>query len=299
MDDQVKRELARRLDIWAALKARGGPDGIRPELIKELRIHRGQQGVFRDLDVTRLVTGDPAGITVGVLHTGSAYADDLSEQGVIYHYPSTDRGSRDDLEIRASKACGELGVPLFVVITPARGAVVRDVRLSWVSDFDDGSGQMVMVFSEAPQPLRHRDVLPHDDPEFRLQEERRRGESRASTRPTQWRFRFDVLKRYGPRCAVCDIRRPDLLQAAHLCPVEADGSDDPRNGLVFCLNHHRAFDLGLLRIHPETLAVHPGTDAGSLDGLGVLVQSIGHLPHRPHREALCWAWTASGAGGAV
>jgi hypothetical protein len=53
MTDQVRQELARRPNIWAALKARGGPDGVRPEVVKELRIHRGQQGIFRDLELTQ------------------------------------------------------------------------------------------------------------------------------------------------------------------------------------------------------------------------------------------------------
>jgi len=29
-------------------------------------------------------------VTVGLLHTGSSYADDLSDDGVLYHYPATD-----------------------------------------------------------------------------------------------------------------------------------------------------------------------------------------------------------------
>jgi hypothetical protein len=110
----------------------------------------------------------------------------------------------------------------------------------------------------------------------------------------EWLSGADLMRRYGPRCAVCDVRRPDLLQAAHLCPVGAGGSDDPRNGLVFCLNHHRAFDLGLLRIDPKSLTVHAGPDAGSLDELGVRMQSIGHLGRLPHPEALGWAWKQSG-----
>jgi hypothetical protein len=31
----------------------------------------------------------PEGVAVGLLHTGSSYADDLAEGGVIYHYPQT------------------------------------------------------------------------------------------------------------------------------------------------------------------------------------------------------------------
>ena len=61
MTDQVREELARRLTIWAELNARRGPDGVRPEVVKELRIHLGQQGIFRDLELTRIVSGAAAG----------------------------------------------------------------------------------------------------------------------------------------------------------------------------------------------------------------------------------------------
>jgi hypothetical protein len=140
-----------------------------------------------------------------------------------------------------------------------------------------------------------------EDPLFSLHSERsvRRGTVRV--RPNQWRFRFDVLKRYGTVCAVCAIERSELLEAAHLCPVEDAGSDDARNGLVFCLTHHRAFDTGLFRIAPETLDVVLNGGATSQD-LGITRPSIAHLKRSPHREALDWAWRrgrkrdAQGAG---
>jgi predicted restriction endonuclease len=82
----------------------------------------------------------------------------------------------------------------------------------------------------------------------------------------------------------------DLLQAAHLCPVEAGGCDDARNGLVFCMNHHRALDLGLLRLDPATL-VFCASARASLDQLRVTKLSLQHLPQLPHAEALAWLWS--------
>ncbi len=94
--DSVQAELARRLHVWSEVQARGGPDEVQPALVKSLRIHRGQQGVPGTTDLTAPLTDSGAGVTVGVLHTGSSYADDLTEDGVIYHYPVTERGSRDE-----------------------------------------------------------------------------------------------------------------------------------------------------------------------------------------------------------
>src|SRR5215472_10558353 len=41
-----------------------------------------------------------SGIAVGLLHTGSAYDDDLFEDGVIYHFPVTNRPGRRDASER-------------------------------------------------------------------------------------------------------------------------------------------------------------------------------------------------------
>ena len=58
----------------------------------------------------------------------------------------------------------------------------------------------------------------------------------------QQRFRFQVMAQYGSKCAVCDIRYPALLKAAHICGVAQQGSDDWRNGIPLCATHHDAFD---------------------------------------------------------
>ena len=293
MDYQVEGELKRRLDLWRELKARGGPDGIEPQLIKQLRIHRGQQGVFRDSEMTALVSRNPTGITVGVLHTGRVYADDLSEDGVTYHYPKTVRKGRDVPEVEATKTCGELGLPLFVVITPPVNPQRRNVRLGWVQEYDDEHSRLYIVFSDIDQSPLPLVIEEGDSIPFVLQAQRTFRHSRTKVRPNQGRFRFKTLKQYGIGCAVCDIQQETLLDAAHICPVEQGGSDDPRNGLVFCLTHHRAFDKGLFRIDPETLRIEVRPPCKSPLELSITRESIAHLRKHPHREALQWAWGRS------
>jgi len=56
------------------------------------------------------------GVTVSVLHTGSSYPDDLANDGVIYHYPTTSRPpGRGASEIEATKEAARLRLPIFVV----------------------------------------------------------------------------------------------------------------------------------------------------------------------------------------
>jgi putative restriction endonuclease len=114
------------------------------------------------------------------------------------------------------------------------------------------------------------------------------GAKRASVRvrPGQQRFRFQVLKEYGPKCAVCSISHSLLLHAAHLCGKAAKGSDDWRNGLPLCATHHLAFDADLFAIDPDTLEI---VLAGGLDRntLGVQ-QTLATMRGRPHFDALRW-----------
>ena len=59
-------------------------------------------------------------------------------------------------------------------------------------------------------------------------------------------IRFDLLKNYGSKCALCSISNEKLLAAAHIRPKDNQGSDDWRNGIILCANHHLAFDNNLL-----------------------------------------------------
>jgi putative restriction endonuclease len=66
-------------------------------------------------------------------------------------------------------------------------------------------------------------------------------------------FKTEVKKVYEDTCVVCEKRRytkakfPEV-QAAHIFPVEREGSDDLRNGISLCRLHHWAFDGGLFVI---------------------------------------------------
>ncbi|WP_187432767.1 HNH endonuclease [Pseudomonas synxantha] len=79
-----------------------------------------------------------------------------------------------------------------------------------------------------------------------------------------------IRSAYGHRCAMCGLGS-NLLQGAHIFPVEAPGStDDVWNGLSLCYNHHRAFDLHLIWVDPNSyeIRLHPSLhqDAFVSDG---------------------------------
>ena len=65
-------------------------------------------------------------------------------------------------------------------------------------------------------------------------------------------FRQDVLRAYRERCAVCELRHIELLDAAHiLADTHPKGLAVVSNGLAMCKIHHAAFDANIIGIRPD------------------------------------------------
>ena len=273
-------EGAYRWRAWIELGAPGPTDSVTPAEIRRVRLYGGGQGIYVDKNRTSSAEF-PAGVAVSALHTQSVYADELGEDGILYHYPRTDRaGSRDAGEVQATKNTMSVGVPVAIVIRADTSTNFRHIRWGWVVDFDDSEELFYIQFEEPQINFVDAPFIP-----FNPTEARKSRKYLSPSRPGQSKFRFDVLKRYGCQCAVCNIAVKELLEAAHIVAKEFDGCDDPRNGLVLCRNHHRAFDKGLFTINPDTLAVSPGK-RDELSRLGVERTSIHHLRNSPAIEAL-------------
>ena len=152
------------------------------------------------------------------------------------------------------------------------------MKLGWVESWDDQSRTFLITFgNEPPRPLAA-DVT--EDTPFVLATPETRMRREVKVRAGQQRFNFQVFKRYGPKCVMCGLAVKGLLDAAHIRPKLADGSDDPRNGLVLCANHHRAFDAGLFAIDP-TLEIQYLPDGPDRAALGITLKSIAHLSQPP------------------
>jgi putative restriction endonuclease len=286
----VDQELKHRRGKWKSLLSRGGPYGMLPIDLRELRIYGGAQGIWVDKARTGSLTDSGTGVTVGLLHTGTAYADDLSDDGVLYHYPSTNRpAARDLAEVDATKAAGRLGLPVFVITYSSLNPGRRDVNLGWVENWDDVSELFLITFGDVqpPQPV----IEPDKEPFELVEKGNKSSIKKVQTRPGQQRFKLRVLKRYGPQCAVCDINVPELLDAAHLRSKEKSGSDDPRNGLVLCAVHHRALDAGLFAIEPNSLEIWYRASGPDTNALRIEYTALEHLPKKPHPHALDWMWS--------
>src|SRR5262245_15523324 len=96
----VEVERQRRLTMWRSLQNAGRRHGVQPSVLRDLRVYGGAQGIW--VDKRETVNADPAGVTVSVLHKGTIYPDDLSQDVLLYHYPTTERGAaRDGSEVEA------------------------------------------------------------------------------------------------------------------------------------------------------------------------------------------------------
>jgi putative restriction endonuclease len=207
---------------------------------------------------------------------------------VIYHYPKTARPSaRDAGEVQATKNAITHKLPVFVVLPGKKSKAKRSVRLGWVSDFDDENAQFLILFGDE-KPARYETAEAPNEP-FQLITKQNKQSANVLVRKGQQRFRFQVMSQYGYKCAVCNIRLPELLKAAHICGIAEHGCDNWRNGLPLCATHHEAFDAHLFCIEPKsgTIKCKPGITHSEI---GLQESSVKVLKHAPHVEALKWRW---------
>lgn len=110
-------------------------------------------------------------------------------------------------------------------------------------------------------------------------------------------FREQVIGAYRERCAICNFRHAELLDAAHIIPDSEPGGDPVvPNGLSLCKFHHAAFDQSLMGISPDytvhvredILAEHDGPMLrhGLQQVNGARIQLPSRSIHRPDRERL-------------
>ena len=102
-------------------------------------------------------------------------------------------------------------------------------------------------------------------------------------------FRENVMRAYTNHCAVCRLKRVELVEAAHIVPDSLGGPPVVTNGMALCKLHHAAYDLNVLGVRPD-LTVAIRTDVlEEVDGpmLAHGLQDFHNQPllHTPRRVA--------------
>jgi hypothetical protein len=283
----LEYERGRRAEIWEAINTLGGPSGIERMAVWKLGLRGDNREVFSDRRETAIPYA-PDGIAVSILRTDRIYDDQDPILGVTHNYPRSGREHRDQSDVHALRAAHEARLPVFVITRGTNPIESRLVRRGFIEDMDDARRAFWVAFNgdEDYQPVQdHESEFDETDTTSNTSFGLRRH------RPNQTRFAFQVFKRYGQVCAVCGVNTEGIVQAAHIIPKKHHGSDDPRNGLALCANHHLAFDQGYWAISPETPhTLHARKTGPTLEVLGIVKSDLMHLPLVPHVKALTWMW---------
>ena len=196
------------------------------------------QGIFkpRMLDVPLSITTSP----------NSPYDDSFDEKGFLsYRYRGSDSNHRDNVGLRSAF---KKRLPLIYLrgIVPGQYLAVWPVYV--VADNPAGLSFQVAVDDMASvnsAAVSSRVAESEDAKRAYLT-------AAVRIRMHQRGFREKVLDAYHSRCAFCQLRHRELLDAAHIIPDQEPGSRPiVENGLSLCKLHHAAFDSLFLGVSPD------------------------------------------------
>jgi putative restriction endonuclease len=75
------------------------------------------------------------------------------------------------------------------------------------------------------------------------------------------------LRAYNEACAICRLRHPELLDAAHILPdAHPLGQPIVPNGLALCRLHHAAFDRHIIGVRPDLVVEVRDDVLSEIDG---------------------------------
>lgn len=177
--------------------------------------------------------------TVSIVHKYEGPYDDELKDGnfLTYHYEASDPDGGSNRKLR--KAARELA-PLIYFHGIAKNLYVPYYPVYIVEDLP-ASRVVIVALDEA--------LVPRPDSADAHEIERAYVERVVRSRVHQREFRAKVLAAYENTCAVCQLRQPELLDAAHITPDSSDaGIAFTPNGLALCKIHHAAYDSNLLGV---------------------------------------------------
>ncbi|WP_409484218.1 HNH endonuclease [Arsenicicoccus dermatophilus] len=230
---------------WLAARTHDGEGVLSTEEIEEFtfrgepfKLRDRQRGIRKPKEL-----GSALSITTVWRPEGAArpYADDLGSDGLVrYKWRGDDPDHADNRALRAA---------------------MRDEQpLIWFWGVGTALYKPVFpIFLVAEEPNHHQfvvalDGMQHLRPSESPVEEvlRRYLRSETTRRLHQPVFRSMVLRAYESHCAVCALRHPVLLDAAHIVEDKHElGAASLRNGLSLCKIHHAAYDSGILGVTPD------------------------------------------------
>lgn len=236
--DWLSKQVDRHGDVltWALLGLGFNYKGDQVPLLS-------QQGIFKPR-----VMELPLSLRTSV---GGPYDDSFGPDGLLrYRYRGTDPEHRDNRGLREAM---RQGIPLVYFHAIAKGKYMAVWPVYIVGD-DPASLTFSVAVDDAALALSLVDRLGTGDElaEYDATSRRQYVTSLVRRRLHQRAFRERVLRAYRERCALCQLRHAELLDAAHIIP-DAEERGEPRvpNGISLCKLHHAAFDAFFLAVRPD------------------------------------------------
>jgi putative restriction endonuclease len=242
---------------------------------------------FRLMDTTKGIW-NPTELQVTLSLTsmlGSPYEDEELDGGLLrYRYR---KGSIEGDNTKMRAAAGS-AVPLIYFREIVDGTYVPVFPVYVIAD----SPAERCITVALDESLRF--IVDTSNP---TDDQRRYAERIARVRLHQPVFRGRVMVAYRKQCSVCELKHPELLDAAHIVgDSESAGQPVVSNGLSLCKIHHAAYDQNLLGVDPNhTVHINaellrevdgPMLKHGIQEMHGRLLQLPRRLQDRPDRERL-------------
>lgn len=253
MDMELDREVRAAAFAWLDEQIKLHGDVLEGGLLRrgfDFRGHRVPLAVQQGIHKPKMLD---AALSLRTSYD-SPYSDHFDgEESFIYKYRGTNPLDWDN---RATRLACEWQLPLIylhaVTKSPPRYVVVRPVYV-----VEDDPANLAFRLQAVPAEFGSLSAslggasLTGADIQTR-----RYGTRLARTRLHQASFREKVLAAYRTQCAMCRLKHPKLLDAAHIIP-DADELGEPivSNGMSLCRIHHGAFDVHYISVDPDTYRI--------------------------------------------
>jgi putative restriction endonuclease len=250
LDDDWRLRLAAFSRLAELRRLNGGSDIVTSAQLAEgfeldgerIRLGPTQQGIWKPQQTTmalaiRTVPPKPG--------RPAPYDDDLDES--TGHFGYRYRGTNPDISDNRA----------------VRRAMMEERPLIYLIGISPGHYQALFpayITADSPEELTFRVEVDADiavlDPihaDVATRAPAREYATRAvKVRLHQRRFRELVVGAYRERCAICQLRKEPLLDAAHILEDRHErGLPEIPNGLALCKIHHSAYDVNILGVGPD------------------------------------------------
>ena len=198
-----------------------------------LRVIDSQGGIWNPGDSWPFSNMPRATISINTTNAGKYLDKEVSGGLWRYDYQSGGTAGKNT-KMRLAR---DLQLPLLWFRQEENGRYVP-YRVFIIEDFPEKGFCFISPDLSLTNALRSESVI-----------ERRYAERTIKQRLHQPAFRARVISAYETRCAICQLRHGNLLDAAH---ITADGDESSStsitNGLSLCKIHHAAYDTNIIGI---------------------------------------------------